>query len=134
LVGKLRVSFLTASGSLSSSLPIAKKLIGKAVALHDVGKIFIPADILLKPVPLSPIEYEAVKAHTLWGAIILSSLPHGPVRKFAVNISAFHHEKWDGTGYWGAARRIDSLIRRILLHFRRFKIVFKIKQRKQRDV
>jgi len=76
------------------------RLISKAAALHDVGKVRVPKYILFKPGRLSPDEFEIVKNHTIWGADILSNL-HGEFRAVAMNISELHHEKWDGTGYWG---------------------------------
>jgi diguanylate cyclase (GGDEF)-like protein/putative nucleotidyltransferase with HDIG domain len=63
--------------------------------LHDVGKIGIPDEILLRPGPLSPTEYEQVKSHVVVGAQIASEvLEHEQV----IWIRG-HHERWDGTGY-----------------------------------
>jgi len=76
------------------------KLISDAAALHDVGKIRVSKHIIFKPGRLSPDEFDVMKMHTVWGAKILSDL-HGELRIIAMNVSAFHHEKWDGTGYWG---------------------------------
>lgn len=67
----------------------------EAALLHDIGKIGVPDAVLLKPAPLSPIEYETVKAHAELGASIVADLLHpdqtGWVRS--------HHERWDGRGY-----------------------------------
>jgi len=79
------------------------KLIGNAAALHDVGKKFISKNIINKPGRLTYEEYNIMKNHTIWGANILSKL-HGDFRVVAMNVSAFHHEKWDGSGYWGRKR------------------------------
>lgn len=64
--------------------------------LHDIGKIGIRDDILLKPGPLTPDEYEAIKRHTVIGADILS-----PITSMDRLIPAIlhHHEKFDGSGY-----------------------------------
>ncbi len=64
--------------------------------LHDVGKIGISDQILLKPGPLTPGEYEAVKQHAAMGAEILSTagFPEDVVRWVR-----HHHERWDGRGY-----------------------------------
>lgn len=63
--------------------------------LHDVGKVFIPAEILNKPGPLTPEEWEIMKKHTLYAERILSH----PRFKVALNIAMYHHENYDGTGY-----------------------------------
>jgi putative two-component system response regulator len=72
--------------------------IRRAAPLHDVGKIGIRDDILLKPGPLEPAEFEAQVRHTLIGAQILSGGGF-PVLKLAEGIALTHHERWDGTGY-----------------------------------
>ncbi len=67
-----------------------------AGALHDVGKIAVPDRILRKPGRLTPEEYEAVKRHVTYGvALIRGVLEDSGV----VEAVAFHHERWDGTGY-----------------------------------
>ena len=95
LVARLAESLALACG-LS---PDTAKLISDAAALHDVGKSRIPEYILHKPGSLSSSEFAIMKTHTIWGANILSHLC-GEIKTVAMNISAFHHEKWDGTGYW----------------------------------
>ncbi|NSW80456.1 MAG: diguanylate cyclase [Chthonomonadetes bacterium] len=64
--------------------------------VHDVGKIGIPDEVLLKPDVLSPSEYEIVKQHAALGAAMLSALPN--MERLAPIVRA-HHERWDGTGY-----------------------------------
>lgn len=64
-------------------------------AMHDVGKIGIPDDILNKEGPLEDWEWEIMKTHTLNGAYILASYPD----PMAVEIARSHHERWDGSGY-----------------------------------
>ncbi len=64
-------------------------------AMHDVGKIGIPDDILNKTGPLDGWEWEVMKTHTLNGAYILGSYPD----PMAVEIARSHHERWDGSGY-----------------------------------
>jgi putative nucleotidyltransferase with HDIG domain len=67
-----------------------------AGALHDVGKIAVPDRILRKPGRLTPEEYEAVKRHVTYGvALIRGVLEDSGV----VEAVAYHHERWDGTGY-----------------------------------
>lgn len=72
--------------------------IQRAAPLHDVGKIGIRDDILLKPGPLAPAEFEAQERHTLIGAEILSGGGF-PVLQLAEEIALTHHERWDGRGY-----------------------------------
>ena len=66
--------------------------------MHDVGKIGIPDEILFKPGPLTPQEFEAMQKHTLIGSKILSG-SHSPLLQAASEIALSHHERWDGTGY-----------------------------------
>jgi len=74
------------------------ELIRHAAPLHDVGKIGIPDNILLKPGPLTPEEFEVIKTHTTIGAKILSGGKF-PLLQTAEEIALCHHERWDGTGY-----------------------------------
>lgn len=72
--------------------------IRKAAPLHDIGKIGIPDDVLLKPGRFTPEEFEQMKAHTIIGGRILEGSSFGTLRLARV-IAQSHHEKWDGTGY-----------------------------------
>jgi len=71
-------------------------LLSTAAALHDVGKIAIPGEILSKPALLSPIEHDLVKLHVSEGVEILrsSGLP-----KTVITAVLQHHERLDGSGY-----------------------------------
>jgi putative two-component system response regulator len=69
-----------------------------AAPLHDIGKIGIMDNILLKPGPLTEEEYEIMKTHTITGASILSGSIHEKI-KITASIAHNHHERWDGTGY-----------------------------------
>jgi putative two-component system response regulator len=73
-------------------------LIRQAAQLHDIGKVAIPDEILLKPGPLTPEEFDIVKTHTTAGARILAGAESESL-KFAETIALTHHERWDGTGY-----------------------------------
>lgn len=72
--------------------------IARAAMLHDIGKIMIPDAILAKPGPLTPDEFEIMKAHPALGARLLDGIPH-PLIRLASSIALCHHERWDGTGY-----------------------------------
>lgn len=78
-------------------------LISMASAIHDVGKISIPEEILNKPGKLTAEEFETMKMHTVIGSKMLSDLPieqfHSPLAKVAYEICRWHHERYDGKGY-----------------------------------
>ena len=77
-------------------------LISTASALHDIGKIMIPEEILNKPGRLTEEEYATIKTHTTEGSRILKGLAIGqdePLVKVAHTICRWHHERWDGGGY-----------------------------------
>ena len=77
-------------------------LISTASALHDIGKINIPASILNKPGKLTKEEFDTMKTHTTTSAEILDKLPfqqESPLVKTAYAICRWHHERWDGRGY-----------------------------------
>ena len=69
-----------------------------AAPMHDIGKIAIPAEILLKPGRLTPEEFALMKTHTVIGANILSGRS-SEIIQMAELISLSHHERWDGGGY-----------------------------------
>ncbi len=69
-----------------------------AAPMHDVGKIGVSDNILLKPAKLTTEEFEIVKKHTIIGSEILGGSDI-PLLQLASNISLSHHEKWDGSGY-----------------------------------
>lgn len=77
-------------------------LICSASALHDIGKIAIPDEILNKPGRFTPEEFAIMKTHTMKGAEMLDELgmwKDEPLVKFAYQICRWHHERWDGKGY-----------------------------------
>ncbi len=78
------------------------ELIGWASSLHDIGKIIIPDNIILKAGKLNEDEYEVIKSHTTKGAEIIEKLIHLDSEEFceyAYDIARHHHEKYDGNGY-----------------------------------
>jgi diguanylate cyclase (GGDEF)-like protein/putative nucleotidyltransferase with HDIG domain len=67
-----------------------------ASLLYDIGEMAVPENIILKPGPLTPEEFDKVKIHPMVGAEILERV------KFPYPVApivAAHHERWDGTGY-----------------------------------
>ena len=77
--------------------------ISKASPLHDIGKVGIPDGILLKPGKLTDEEFEIMKTHVNIGHEMLASTremyPGNIFLKFGTEISKYHHEKWNGSGY-----------------------------------
>jgi HD-GYP domain-containing protein (c-di-GMP phosphodiesterase class II) len=73
--------------------------------LHDVGKVAIRDEILLKPGKLTKEEFEIMKTHATYGAKVLRLADDSlkkkgrSIFKLAIQIAEGHHEKWDGSGY-----------------------------------
>jgi len=84
------------------------KLILRSAQLHDIGKIMVKDNILMKPDPLTPDEFEEMKKHTTFGEEIIDKITdklqmdNSKESTFftqAKILAGTHHEKWDGTGY-----------------------------------
>lgn len=77
------------------------KLIINASALHDIGKISIPDNILLKPGKLTKDEFEIMKTHTTKGCEILEKFKQdeNEFYQYSYDICRYHHERYDGKGY-----------------------------------
>ena len=76
----------------------------KAAALHDIGKVGIPDEILLKPGRLTEEEFETMKTHATIGAKIMETISSNLsdddfYLKHCCDICRTHHERWDGKGY-----------------------------------
>lgn len=65
--------------------------------LHDIGKIGVPDQILLKPSTLNEAEWRVMKAHTVLGAQMIGGVAF--LQEAGVQIVRSHHERWDGAGY-----------------------------------
>jgi putative two-component system response regulator len=74
-----------------------------ASPLHDIGKVGILDNILLKPGKLTAEEFDVMKTHTMIGANTLQAArnkyPKNPFINMGIAIARSHHEKWDGCGY-----------------------------------
>jgi len=95
----LRVGYL--SGIICEALDLHESmgdLVRKAAPLHDIGKMFIPDDILLKPAKLNLKEWCIMTDHTTRGWDFLRDSDSEILRLAAV-ICLSHHERWDGYGY-----------------------------------
>jgi response regulator RpfG family c-di-GMP phosphodiesterase len=75
----------------------------RAAPLHDLGKVAIPDNILLKPAKLTDDEFELIKNHTSIGAQTLQSVVakghEAGFLQMAMDVAHYHHERWDGNGY-----------------------------------
>ena len=79
-------------------------LVARSAPLHDIGKVGIPDHILLKPGKLTPEEWEIMKTHAQLGSEAIEQAERDaeePVEFFALakEITRWHHERWDGSGY-----------------------------------
>ena len=79
-------------------LPREAEIIEQAAPLHDVGKISIPDEILMKPSRLTAEEWSLMQQHPAIGAKLLRDSGSELLQAGEV-IAHTHHEKWDGTGY-----------------------------------
>jgi putative nucleotidyltransferase with HDIG domain len=78
-----------------------------AGTLHDLGKVGIPTEILVKPSRLTEHEFSIIKSHPMVGSEILKplELPHP-----TTDIVMQHHERWNGSGYPGGLAGTDILL------------------------
>jgi putative two-component system response regulator len=79
-------------------------LLVKSAPLHDIGKVGIPDQVLLKPGKLTPAEWDIMKTHCLLGASAIERALRNAGQgidflDLAREIAHFHHEQWDGSGY-----------------------------------
>jgi putative two-component system response regulator len=79
-------------------------LLSRSAPLHDIGKVGIPDNILLKPGKLTPEEWAIMQTHAKMGSDAIENAEHDfqveiPFLALAKQIAHWHHEKWDGSGY-----------------------------------
>ncbi|MCH5287631.1 MAG: diguanylate cyclase [Christensenellaceae bacterium] len=90
---------------ITDRYPLTKQqmnIIATASALHDIGKIAIPGEIINKPGRLTDEEFAIMKSHSAIGSEMLNSLPayqDEPLVRVGYEIARWHHERWDGRGY-----------------------------------
>jgi putative nucleotidyltransferase with HDIG domain len=77
-----------------------------AAALHDIGKVGVPRDLLMKQETVTETEMDIISSHTEIGAGLLSGSDM-PLLRMAKEIAHAHHERWDGTGYPRAQKGAD---------------------------
>lgn len=71
---------------------------------HDIGKVKIPTEVLVKPGRLNPEEIEVMKSHPTMSAEMIQHLDHVPFFRFLLPGIKYHHEKIDGGGYPNAMK------------------------------
>ena len=74
------------------------ELLFNAAPMHDIGKIGIPDNVLLKPGKLNEDEWQIMMTHAEVGGEILSG-SNSTLLQLAVEVAIYHHEKWNGKGY-----------------------------------
>lgn len=84
------------------------KFLIQSAQLHDVGKIGIRDDILMKPGKLTEAEFEIMKTHTTFGVKVIEKIAtntiEGTFLSHAKIFAGSHHERWDGSGYPGGLK------------------------------
>jgi len=92
-----RVSELTVKLVKHMKIPADQwDAIRQGALLHDIGKLGIPDAILLKPGSLTPHEEKVMQQHVIYGYNILAPVIN---ERHVLEITLYHHEHWDGTGY-----------------------------------
>lgn len=100
---------LALSEALGEKVGLSAKMMGIlriGAAFHDIGKIGMPDEILLKPSPLTEEETETMKKHSEIGASILMAIELDGSAE-AATLVRHHHEHWDGGGYPDGIRGND---------------------------
>ena len=93
--------------------PRRTQMIAAAAMLHDIGKVAIPREILLKNEKLTEQEYKEIRQHHHYGFRMLDGSQE-PFMKLAARIALEHHEHLDGSGYLGLRGEEISLEARIV--------------------
>ena len=95
----MRMSHYSRALALAAGHTVAEAdLLLVASPMHDIGKIAIPDQILLKPGKLTPDEFDLIKTHAHAGFRLLDG-HSSELMRLAARIALSHHEKWDGSGY-----------------------------------
>jgi putative nucleotidyltransferase with HDIG domain len=68
----------------------------RGALLHDIGKMVVPEEILMKPGPLTEREMTEMKKHPIYAKEMLTGIPY---LEPSINIPYYHHERFDGKGY-----------------------------------
>jgi putative two-component system response regulator len=90
------VASATAIARYLEGSPVNDKALRFGSILHDIGKILIRDEILVKNTPLDENEWVELKQHTVIGVQLIENIPY---LEPAIPVVRHHHERWDGTGY-----------------------------------
>jgi response regulator RpfG family c-di-GMP phosphodiesterase len=90
-------------------------LVRQVAPLHDLGKIAVPDNVLLKPGKLTREEFEVVKTHAVLGARVLAG-GESDLLRAAERVARSHHERWDGAGYPDGLAGTDIPLEGRLVH------------------
>lgn len=102
-VTQMAIKLGTAMGLTSEELVHLRR----GAILHDIGKLSVPEEILIKDGPLDDDEWDVMKQHPLYAQEFVADIQF---LQPATNIILFHHERWDGSGYpLGLKRQADSI-------------------------
>jgi hypothetical protein len=91
---------------IARRMGLSRELVAKvrtAAAVHDVGKVFTPREVLLKPGRLSDVEFEVIKRHPVDGADMVAELEDRDITAMVLH----HHQRLDGSGYPDGLRGDD---------------------------
>jgi hypothetical protein len=94
---RMVVSLTRRVGERLGLTPERQRIAEFAALLHDIGKVAVPKEVINKPGPLSPSEWELIKLHTVKGQEILDRV--GGMLAEVGGIVRSSHERWDGGGY-----------------------------------
>jgi len=109
-----RVSVIAVAIGRELQLPVDElEVLRLGALLHDIGKIGVPDQVLRKPGPLTPAEYDAIKEHPALGARILRTVPFLSPH---IPIVELHHERPDGRGYPRGLRDEDIPLAARIVH------------------
>lgn len=93
-----RLVRLTESLGMAMRLPPESlEALTQASYLHDIGKLVLPEQILLKPGKLEPAEWDVVRTHSRWSAAMAGAIIN--LNPLTIPAILHHHERWDGSGY-----------------------------------
>jgi HD-GYP domain-containing protein (c-di-GMP phosphodiesterase class II) len=109
-----RVGILAAF--IAEKLGLSKKIayyLRYHAPLHDIGKIFIPREILMKKGNLTKEEWGEMKKHTIYGARLIGDSIQFEVAR---NVALYHHENYDGTGYPYGLEKSEIPIEAMIVH------------------
>jgi len=100
-----RIRFYSVELARQLGLPEAEaQSIGAASTVHDLGKLSLPDEVLMKPGKLTPEDWDQIREHPGQGERLIGDSPKFETERA---VARWHHERWDGTGYPDGLRGED---------------------------